>query len=118
MQKNSDKEVIDSLSTNNALLSLENVKTNDKKIEHIQNIKDFAQEFVKNEEDINSTLKDEIINKKLNLLSLQNNVIRQLPEINMYTYKNGEDEDLNEDNVLISMHDIKELEKNIKLIGL
>lgn len=113
-----EKELIDSLSTNVALNSLENIQTNDKTLTNLQNAKSFVSSFINNEKDINNAMKDEIINKQKKLQDLQHIMIKQLPVMDMYSIKDEKDEKDKDNTLLLSIQDMTEIEKNIKLLGL
>lgn len=115
-QKKIESDSINALKKNVALMSLENTNTNDELAKKRQKIKDFTEEVANNSDKIKSDMVDSILRLKDKLRDLTLESVRKLPETDIMSLKPDETEVRSQ--VMMSIEDIKQIENNIKLIGL
>lgn len=115
-QKKIENDSIDALKKNTVLTSLENSDTSDSLAKQRQAIKDFTADFAQNSDKIKHDMVDSILNLKDKLRDLTLDNIRKLPDIDIVKLEPSEKD--NKQEVLLSIEDIRQIENNIKLIGL
>lgn len=122
INKEIEETNLNNLKNNDALMSLQNIKTTDEDAIRKQEILQSIKDIVNNTEEYRNTMASTIIGKKQDLKSLTNQTIDELPKadlIKLAPSTNIEEDIQNQDkNVLISLNDTKQIEKNIKLVSL
>ena len=113
--KNDENIALNTLRDNAALLSLSE-KLNKSDDENVK-IAKLAKMIALNTDDIKQKYITDIKEKKNDLISLTNQVVNKLPEMDMYTLdKNGDDKD-SSNMAMISLTDLENINKNIQLIS-
>lgn len=109
--KNDENIALNTLRDNAALLSLSE-KLNKSDDENVK-IAKLAKMIALNTDDIKQKYITDIKEKKNDLISLTNQVVNKLPEMDMYTLdKNGDDKD-SSNMAMISLTDLENINKNI-----